>query len=455
MISCSFVKNAGLGFAIPWLHNGEHHEYLPDFIVRLVGGGERYLILEIYIVSCDRVRVEQALGEKEQGLSGRDYLEKIIQWSFDLPKIPGHLLKQQLIEATEKDRKRETARTAKEVVDAMIDCLFPAGARLCRTSNGDPEESHANERAAEHLAERRVAHEHVLRLYLERVTSPELLAFHDAERALARMTDGDRLNEFIRSLDPARWQDVVSNLCDLSDRFRPEHVEPGIAVLLNLWPDMPERQSSSSILGNDDSRSIVQRATYLLLHPLEDTAAVEPAVRHILPEAKSFSSKVELVLLVGHRENSGYKLVSETVAYEFENMLRYEIRAAPADVLAEERDPLRVLVFAKHYGSPTVEPFEIDASPKLTFALLRSTRWEAATASSGALTVVLSPALGPETLVDLYGDKEVLKTRINDLKAGFDTLKPWLDTRRIPLDEAEKLLDLADRYLSGPRPDTD
>ena len=42
----SFVKNAGLGFAIPYLHNGEHHDYLPDFIVRLAGDGERYLILE-------------------------------------------------------------------------------------------------------------------------------------------------------------------------------------------------------------------------------------------------------------------------------------------------------------------------------------------------------------------------------------------------------------------------
>ncbi len=42
----SFVKNAGLGFGIPYLHNGEHHEYLPDFIVRLAGDGERHLILE-------------------------------------------------------------------------------------------------------------------------------------------------------------------------------------------------------------------------------------------------------------------------------------------------------------------------------------------------------------------------------------------------------------------------
>ena len=43
----SFVKNANLGFAIPYLHNGRHHEYLPDFIVRLAGDEARYLILEI------------------------------------------------------------------------------------------------------------------------------------------------------------------------------------------------------------------------------------------------------------------------------------------------------------------------------------------------------------------------------------------------------------------------
>lgn len=43
----AFVKNAGLGFAIPYVHNGETHEYVPDFIVRLVGQGERHLIVEV------------------------------------------------------------------------------------------------------------------------------------------------------------------------------------------------------------------------------------------------------------------------------------------------------------------------------------------------------------------------------------------------------------------------
>lgn len=34
----SFVKNQGLGFAIPYLHAGGDHEYFPDFIVRLTNG---------------------------------------------------------------------------------------------------------------------------------------------------------------------------------------------------------------------------------------------------------------------------------------------------------------------------------------------------------------------------------------------------------------------------------
>ncbi len=42
----AFVKNAGLGFAIPYLHNGEPRDYLPDFIVKLRGDSPRLLILE-------------------------------------------------------------------------------------------------------------------------------------------------------------------------------------------------------------------------------------------------------------------------------------------------------------------------------------------------------------------------------------------------------------------------
>lgn len=44
----SFAKNENMGFGIPYLHNGESHNYMPDFLVRLDDEKDknRYLILE-------------------------------------------------------------------------------------------------------------------------------------------------------------------------------------------------------------------------------------------------------------------------------------------------------------------------------------------------------------------------------------------------------------------------
>ena len=42
----AFVKNAGLYFTIPYLHNGQVHDYIPDFLVRLKTDPVLHLILE-------------------------------------------------------------------------------------------------------------------------------------------------------------------------------------------------------------------------------------------------------------------------------------------------------------------------------------------------------------------------------------------------------------------------
>jgi len=42
----AFVKNAGLGFGIPYFHNGEPHDFVPDFIIRFKGSADFQLILE-------------------------------------------------------------------------------------------------------------------------------------------------------------------------------------------------------------------------------------------------------------------------------------------------------------------------------------------------------------------------------------------------------------------------
>jgi len=48
----------------------------------------------VYILAFDRRRIEKALSE--DGVPGRDYLEKIVQLSFDLPAIPRELLRSQV-----------------------------------------------------------------------------------------------------------------------------------------------------------------------------------------------------------------------------------------------------------------------------------------------------------------------------------------------------------------------
>jgi type III restriction enzyme len=42
----AFAKNAGLGFAIPYLHNGQPHDYVPDFLIRLKHESPVHLIVE-------------------------------------------------------------------------------------------------------------------------------------------------------------------------------------------------------------------------------------------------------------------------------------------------------------------------------------------------------------------------------------------------------------------------
>jgi len=51
----------------------------------------------IYILAFDRGRVEKALGE--EGIPGRDYLEKILQVAIDLPAVPSETLNRQVFAA--------------------------------------------------------------------------------------------------------------------------------------------------------------------------------------------------------------------------------------------------------------------------------------------------------------------------------------------------------------------
>ena len=374
----------------------------------------------IYILAFDRVRVELALAE--EGVPGRDYLEKILQLAIDLPAVPEHVLTRQIFAALDaalrdiehpgtldeqvwpdvfmeiirplirnmRDVRRyalavrgtvaaldgeialadvlalEAVRTflpdvfvrmptaiaglttpapsfggadlpalkeqiselvegageRESVVAALIGRLFPAAQRHL------PRGTHyGGDWTARWLRDRRVAHEEILRLYLERVAGQRLEAFRDAERAWVVMADERALDDLLHSLDPARLEDVISSLEAFESEFKPEHVVPATTVLLNLLPELPERPRGMLDM---DSRLVVGRVVYRLLRVIADPVVVEQAVSAILPRLKFLSSKLELITDIGYREGAGHKLATEDAARRFEANWRAEVRAASA-----------------------------------------------------------------------------------------------------------------------------
>jgi type III restriction enzyme len=82
----AFAKNAGLGFAIPYFHNGQMHDYVPDFVVRLKSDPPTNLILETK--GYDELEgIKRAAAERwvnavnAEGSHGH--------WAYRLAKKPG------------------------------------------------------------------------------------------------------------------------------------------------------------------------------------------------------------------------------------------------------------------------------------------------------------------------------------------------------------------------------
>ena len=212
----------------------------------------------------------------------------------------------------------------------MIQRLFPAA--QCHV--GGPH--YGSDWKTQWLQNRRVAHEYVLRLYLERVVGEGLESFMQAEHAWACMADQKALDTYLRSLDPKRLHAVIHSLETYEGQFAREHVVPGSVVLLNLMPDLPEGPKGMFEL---DSSVYVTRVVYRLLRSIRDGEQIAQIAQSILRELRTLSAKLELIDIVGHRENVGHKLVSESAARELERAWRDEVRSTSADAMQREAGP--------------------------------------------------------------------------------------------------------------------
>jgi type III restriction enzyme len=84
----AFVKNAGLGFAIPYLYNGQMHDYMPDFIARLKTDPPVHLILETKGFD-EREEVKRAAAQRWVAAINADGTYG--KWAYSLAKKPAEL----------------------------------------------------------------------------------------------------------------------------------------------------------------------------------------------------------------------------------------------------------------------------------------------------------------------------------------------------------------------------
>lgn len=320
--------------------------------------------------------------------------------------------------------------THPEVLRSLVMRLFPAAQYLI-----DGGSTYGRDWMADWLKSRRVAHEDILRLYLERVAGVKLCAFTDAERGRKLLSDREALSSFFENIEPARFESIVAQLENWESDFRPVEAVPTATVLLNLIPKIPSRDLGMFDLGPN---VVISRVVFRLLSSIGDIVLCERACSEILPKLTSLSSKLRLVEIVGHRQDIGHKLVSETAASIFERDWRAEVRSATPDQLLPEWDLLRVLYVAEKDAEPGTH-FEICPAPEFTLALLRAAQSPVSSQSMGSRVVQRQTVLRWDVLKSIYGDESTLRTRVNEVVA------------RTP--EDSELLSLAQKYLAGQPPD--
>ncbi|OQB24034.1 MAG: KAP family P-loop domain protein [Firmicutes bacterium ADurb.Bin182] len=319
----------------------------------------------------------------------------------------------------------------KIIIQNMIKRLFPAARRHIENMHYGPDYKN------EWLRERRVAHEDILHLYLERFINEHFKSFISGERAWSFMDNRDLFGRYLRSLEKSQIQSVVAALEVYEDMYEPKHVVPATIVLLNLLPELPHNRRS---MYEFDAHTVIIRVIYRLIKSLLDPFVIESTIHSILPELTTLSAKHVLIQLVGYTKGVGHKLITEDAAKQLEYEWANEVKSTSPDNLLNEYDIFIVLLHAKRLITKNAEAFKIGDSPALTQAIISSARSESLRQIIGNRAVRRESRLAWNALIELFDDEDTLKQRIDHLR-----------TAELQLDNG--LLDLVDKYVNGWRPE--
>lgn len=281
----------------------------------------------------------------------------------------------------------------------------------------------------------RMAHVDFLNLYFDRVAPDELVAFRNSEQAFERLSDGARLKEYLTGLDPEHLESVLEGLTSYESRFTTDMIIPGSITLLNLIDAIPEKKQRGFFdIGRRDIT--VGRVVLRLLRRVEDEAEREALVAQILKGIETYSSQLDFIQTIGYREGAGHKLVSEAFAARIHEEFVARLQQTPPAEPSREWDAWRIYDAVQTITGET--PLKPSDDPLLLRAVLHSLKSTARSQSMGSRQVRSEDRLAWDLLVQVFGSESAVEEVVGNAR------------RALGDDEA---LQLADKYLSGWRPD--
>ena len=315
------------------------------------------------------------------------------------------------------------------VVRALINHVFPVALQYIEHNQ------YGSDWLSVWRTSHRMAHIDFLNLYFDRVAPDELVAFRSSEQAFKLLNDQVALEEYLTVLEPEQLETVFEGLTSYEAKFTTEMVIPGSITLLNLIDAIPEKKERG-LFDFGHPEITVGRVVFRLLRRVKDETERETLVSQILEGIETYSSQLHLIHNVGYREGVGLKLVSEAFAERIHSDLVSRLQRTSPVEPQREWDAWRI--YNAVHKATGEAPLTSAENPVLLRAILHSLKTTARSHSMGSRQVRSEARLAWELLVELFGSEAAVQKVVENVRENLGD---------------DSILQLADRYLSGWRPE--
>ena len=223
----------------------------------------------------------------------------------------------------------ESAGEERDLLKSVLDILFPLTQGYLGGS------WHGASHQPLWRRERRLASEEVFRTYLQLTLDDGALPTTEVEEIVNALSDGERLESILDSLDEKRLESALERLEDFEQDFPEDAVDIAVPLLVSQMGRLSQHSNNSALLGISP-RFKAHRVIYRLLRRVQNSDDFAEKMTKMFEKINTLSGLQCVIEILGHRENIGHKLVSEAKSGEFEELLIEKVASSTATELENE-----------------------------------------------------------------------------------------------------------------------